>query len=533
MTRRQWYLAAALLGTGCVAPQQLGQSNKVVPTQQAAKKERPKLELVYLTPLPEALEVTRLVLEAKGIPVGKRSATELITPKVEDGESGRRAYNRYYVQGVDLGQGRSIVRVFRTQQLEQAAGGMNRSNSLPTTSFAYRNALQRFAERAQMVNEAASAGIGAGQTVEDVEQTSALQAMKEIDQQIADNAAAFDGTTNYEIEPFAFERGLRELNVEAEVTERLEATPSLELVGGQLPVPVKSLVVEDRIPVARPSQPRCTEDLPGGDALLEPGTTALVADPIGTREVPVALAQLACMATARRVPVVLGLSLPSAEQPFIDAYLRSAGEGADLAKLLTEGTFWRRSFQDGRSSQAVLGLVEHARALRAQGHDVDVLAFDSEELRGNPREEHMFQRVKAARARRPDAALVLAAGGVHVRNKKGAPWDPGFEPLGYRLTQASPAERVLVLEEAFQRGPQYACRFNSAGRVECRVYARSPTYASLHPFELPRGLELYAQPGRDGAHGRLRLGPLSASLPALRLDGVPQVAPATAGASVR
>ncbi|PTL80173.1 hypothetical protein [Vitiosangium sp. GDMCC 1.1324] len=54
------------------------------------------------------------------------------------------------------------------------------------------------------------------------------------------------------------------------------------------------------------------------------------------------------------------------EQSRLDTYLASRGTPADQDTLL-DGDFWRRPYQDGRSSRAMLELVDQVRALRALG----------------------------------------------------------------------------------------------------------------------------------------------------------------------
>jgi hypothetical protein len=65
--------------------------------------------------------------------------------------------------------------------------------------------------------------------------------------------------------------------------------------------------------------------------------------------------------------------MPSAMEEALRTYVRSAGGPKDKAALLQQ-PFW--SSRDGRSSAAMLELIEAVRALRAQGRDVDVFAME-------------------------------------------------------------------------------------------------------------------------------------------------------------
>jgi hypothetical protein len=52
--------------------------------------------------------------------------------------------------------------------------------------------------------------------------------------------------------------------------------------------------------------------------------------------------------------------------------------------------------------------------------------------------------------------------------------------------------------------------------VECNVFAISPTNEARQPSTTAPGVKLYAEAAQDGFHGRLYVGALSASPPALQ-----------------
>ena len=76
---------------------------------------------------------------------------------------------------------------------------------------------------------------------------------------------------------------------------------------------------------------------------------------------------------ARSRPVRLGLEIPVSEQASLQTYLHSSGNAKDRASLL-QAPFWK--LRDGRSSNAMLELIEDARVLRSAGHDVDVFLME-------------------------------------------------------------------------------------------------------------------------------------------------------------
>jgi hypothetical protein len=293
--------------------------------------------------------------------------------------------------------------------------------------------------------------------------------------------------------------------------------PALEVVGGAAPAPVRSILVDEDAAAAEQKSPpaACAEALAGSEPLLAPKLTLLLADPLGTRELPTAATQLLCDASAKGTPVAVGLSIPSSEQFLLEQYLASEGRSQDLQSMLMLSNFWRREYQDGRSSRAMLWLIEQARRLRASGRAVSLVAIDSTGASGNAREEEMASNVLAFREKNADAWMLVLAGGVHVRTQ-GVAWDSDFEPLGARLVRARPG--VKALDVGFERGTQFACRYNVWEKVECNVFALSPAEEARQAPGTAPGVQLFAEPSQDGFHGRLHVGALTASPPALKPD---------------
>lgn len=94
----------------------------------------------------------------------------------------------------------------------------------------------------------------------------------------------------------------------------------------------------------------------------------IVSDYHGSNEIPDFVARLLSDASTQR-PVRLGLEIEAFEQKPIQAYVASHGTEADRAALLHDG-FWAAG--QGRTSQAIVRLIEQARKLREQGREVEV-----------------------------------------------------------------------------------------------------------------------------------------------------------------
>jgi hypothetical protein len=496
-------LLALALGAACstVKPG----ANSVVPTVEEAAGKSPTQELVYLVPLDEAMKVAREVLEKHRFDVvDKPGGHELFTSAHTNGAPiyGQRRYSRYYVKGEALGPMQSLVRVFRLEYHE--------SDERIEDGFQTREendvALGGLAEESPL---------GIAPNIEAKEGDPIDWNRKGLSRGMPPNlpmtAPQWLQAGNFELERNRATRGYREMVLEREITTALEAAPSLEVVGASPSTRPTSLVLNAENGVTLAGE--CTAAPPGAKPLLAAGSTVLLADPIGTQELPRAAEGMMCEAARSGVPVVLGLSLPAEEQPQLDRFLESNGDSDALGHLLSDGTFWRRAWQDGRSSRAVLALIERARRLRGEGHSVRLIAFDTNSSTGAARDTAMAYRLLAARSAAPKALMVALAGDAHARPKIGASWDSGLRPLGALLAEKLPDLRVL--DVGFFRGTQYVCRANVRKELECRTFMRSPTRQNLHSLDAPDGVALFPQPNADGFAGRLNVGQLHASPPAL------------------
>lgn len=101
----------------------------------------------------------------------------------------------------------------------------------------------------------------------------------------------------------------------------------------------------------------------------------MVGEFYGTKEMPAFTGDLLCYYAKKKIPVLIGLEMPSSTQAYLNAYAASKGEKADRAALLA-APFWRKSGKFGLVSTAVWDVVEFARSLKSQGNQVMPFAFD-------------------------------------------------------------------------------------------------------------------------------------------------------------
>jgi hypothetical protein len=209
------------------------------------------------------------------------------------------------------------------------------------------------------------------------------------------------------------------------------------------PLPVSSVAV---------SQSTC--------ALATPLPASVVNAPIaifgelhGTHEIPGLIGEIACSLSERQAAITVALEIPNSEQLKIDAYLASAGSSADR-RLLLASDFWTRPIarQDGRSSQAMVELLERLRQLQHSGHRIKVLAMDGS-LPGKTRDAAMADRVRDAVRSNAGSVMVLT-GNIHAIKRKGAVIRETYEPLAYLLSP----DGALSFEVIHKGGTAWVCR---------------------------------------------------------------------------
>ena len=157
----------------------------------------------------------------------------------------------------------------------------------------------------------------------------------------------------------------------------------------------------------------------------------LVGELHGTREAPAFIGSAAC-GLAAEGPLVVGLEMPAAEQPRIDAYIASDGGTQERAALIV-GQFW--GFQDGRASHAMLDLIERLRVLKRGGASLQVLAMDGS-TSDSSKDEAMASALRRAMQDDPQARVLALMGNIHARVLPDeAEDDP---PVGSRLRDLRP-----------------------------------------------------------------------------------------------
>ena len=227
----------------------------------------------------------------------------------------------------------------------------------------------------------------------------------------------------------------------------------------------------------------------------------------GTAETPAVFAELVCaVARERGGRLLVGLEFQEDARPAFESYVASRGTAADRSALLEESGWLdsaRGPYPDGRTSEAMLRMVERLRVLRAAGLAISVTTFrrpvrvvsDSQ----TPYEMDMADSLRDAFDAGAYDTVIVLVGGVHARRTTVTPPNrPPFEPMAMHL----PVESTLTLDALAGDGEAWNCQ-----AATCGIHARQG-----HRSRGSAGLELGADmsPGYDGV---IPIGPVTASPP--------------------
>ncbi len=273
--------------------------------------------------------------------------------------------------------------------------------------------------------------------------------------------------------------------------------------------------------VSTPAEDVCGA-LSGSEALLEAteGRVLVIGEIHGTEQVPQFIQSLACLSLARGESVVIGLEQPADEQVRLNAYLQSDGDADARSALIEASPFWTSSSLDGRSSEAIFGIVEYAREQAGEGEPLAVAALDFSPEHDSDLDADPARRDRAMSRR----ALVLAddfdrvialAGNIHARRTAATFGDRQTETIG----SVSPPERFAFINTVYGVGSVWNCRISDGGAPSCRVYGRSnspfsgdPRLIGASEIEEMSGRSFYADP----YDYLVFLGEVRASPPAVR-----------------
>jgi hypothetical protein len=234
---------------------------------------------------------------------------------------------------------------------------------------------------------------------------------------------------------------------------------------------------------------------------LQNYSMVLLGEMHGTAEAPLLTKAFCDLYTSHGKKVILALEIPKEEQSYINQCLKT-GDSTILAK-----SRFFREIKDGRTSTAMARLI----VASSKKENVQVCCF-VDNKKGISQREHdslMAVNILQAKAKDPEAVIILLAGNIHTRTKQG--FREGYETMGYHLAKAS-RNQLLSLNLRQLNGTAY----NNTGKGA--TVNTFPTDVSHYKFYLEREAFLLIDPGFKelGYDGIIYLKQTTASLPFVR-----------------
>lgn len=243
-------------------------------------------------------------------------------------------------------------------------------------------------------------------------------------------------------------------------------------------------------------------------SVWRPAQPLLVGEVHGTNEAPAVVARLVERQSEQH-KVLLLLEIPHTEQARIDAFMDSDGQAADFQALLA-GEFWARDEQDGRSSNAIVDLIDSSRRLRAAGRTVVLTAFaPAGQGDGTPYSRRMADAVRDHVARHPGYQAIALGGNYHtqVLHEQDGPSDR--QPMGLQLRDID----VLSIAIFARSGAFWACDQSQVCGEKAVAAGSTQPVGNV--------LEMATRPGASRWHGRLLLESFTAAGPSASRSSAP------------
>ncbi|WP_264585509.1 hypothetical protein [Sphingobium sp. B7D2B] len=164
------------------------------------------------------------------------------------------------------------------------------------------------------------------------------------------------------------------------------------------------------------------------------------------------MADWVCAAAATGRPIIVGVEYAERNQAALDAYMASDGS-KDARLALTDAPLWDPDWADGKSSFAMLALLEWLRTQHQAGVIGRVIAFEPDFIEdGADRERQMAKRLESFSSE--DGALFIAlTGSFHARKRLLDAETTPYPPMATLLPKA----RTVSFRIQGTGGRKWAC----------------------------------------------------------------------------
>jgi hypothetical protein len=256
----------------------------------------------------------------------------------------------------------------------------------------------------------------------------------------------------------------------------------------------------------------CGPAMVGLDNVLKLGAIVIVGELHGTNEIERSFGDLVCQAALTGIPVWVGLEIPIDEQAAVDAFFASAGLAPDRRKLL-EGSFWNGKSKDGRSSQAMLDLLDRVRLFQASSLKIHAVLFVPSAYKDPiSYEAELANNIISVREQHPDGRLIVLVGNAHGRSvNQSIQGGDRFPSMAGHLHKKYPD--LITLNAEYAPGEAWTCQGQSTEKPECGAHATGGINRGDKPF-----IALLKGPHADGYTDAFYVGHITASLPAKMLS---------------
>lgn len=279
---------------------------------------------------------------------------------------------------------------------------------------------------------------------------------------------------------------------------------SASLASRAAPVASALLLASTGCRLAQPRAQPCAT-VGNVESVLAPQTVVFFGEMHGTEQSPALVGAVLCHAAARHLAATLAVELDNAATGAIEAYLHSTGDSAARAALVANDV-WHARPPDGRTSQAMLELLETTRALVHDGADIRALAFSRSARTGAARDSLMAMTVADVAASHPERVVIGLTGNVHSRISVGTSFDSTLRPMTYLIRARLPDRRVLGLNASYDTGSAWVCM--SGANDPCGPH-------TIKGRMMVPAQSILLSPLQEGYDGLYGVGALTASKPVI------------------
>lgn len=219
-----------------------------------------------------------------------------------------------------------------------------------------------------------------------------------------------------------------------------------------------------------PSRSQCVPQTQVDVTKIKP-QVILVGEIHGTNEMPAFVSGLLCSLLQSGKSVILSLEREVQEQESLNRFITSEGTEADR-RALTSHYGWRSKGQDGRSSEAMLALLEDVRKLRKSGHRIGVaatlswakidipltdaentpLSLEDNILYSSLNDRAMADSILGTAILYRQYTQVVLSGYGHTSNVRRLAWNAEFRPMGEILAGFMPVFTIGIESGGGARG---------------------------------------------------------------------------------